>query len=187
MRQPLVLALVTITSLGLAACATPNPIQTDRTAFNFDSTFQRAAYSQPIETTFDKTVTVFREAGYALDIVDRATGQISGQRGKTGDKGASKNNDMRFVALILPGVGGGSQLALKFVQVSNVGVPVLNRTQAEVVLSQPELYAYVFRRVDDANRVMETPPAALAPISGPTSGQNGLESDILPVDPNGLN
>ncbi|MFM7008203.1 MAG: hypothetical protein ACKO0Z_02525, partial [Betaproteobacteria bacterium] len=74
MRQPLVLAFVAITSLGLAACATPNPIQTDRTVFNFDSTFQRAAYSQPIETTFDKTVTVFREAGYALDIIDRATG-----------------------------------------------------------------------------------------------------------------
>jgi len=125
MRQPLVLAFVAFTSLGLAACATPNPIQTDRTVFNFDSTFQRAAYGQPIETTFDKTVTVFREAGYALDIIDRATGQISGQRGKTGDKGASKNNDMRFVALVLPGVGGGSQLALKFVQVSNVGVPVI--------------------------------------------------------------
>ena len=77
MRQPLVLAFVAFTSLGLAACATPNPIQTDRTVFNFDSTFQRAAYSQPIETTFDKTVTVFREAGYALDIIDRATGQIT--------------------------------------------------------------------------------------------------------------
>ena len=185
MRQPLVLAFVAFTSLGLAACATPNPIQTDRTVFNFDSTFQRAAYSQPIETTFDKTVTVFREAGYALDIIDRATGQISGQRGKTGDKGASKNNDMRFVALVLPGVGGGSQLALKFVQVSNVGVPVINRTQAEVVLSQPELYSYVFRRVDGATRGMEAAPAAMAPTTG--TGQSGLESDILPVDPNGTN
>ena len=183
MRQPHVLALVTIASLGLAACATPNPIQTDRTVFNFDSTFQRAAYGQPIESTFDKTVTVFREAGYTLDIVDRATGQISGERGKTGDKGASKTHDMRFIAMVLPGAGGGSQLALKFVQVSSVGVPVLNRTKAEVILSQPELYAYVFRRVDGANRVTETPPAALAT----TAGQSGLESDILPVDPNGTN
>ena len=68
---------------------------------------------------------------------------------QTGDKGAQRSDDLRFVALILPGSGDvGSVLNLKFVQVSSVGVPVLNRAKAEVVLTQPELYAYVFSRID---------------------------------------
>ena len=66
--------LFIMTSLGALAllttgCARRDPIQTDRTAFTFDSTYQRNTYSQPIEATFDRTVTVFREAGYTLDLV----------------------------------------------------------------------------------------------------------------------
>lgn len=148
MRHLLALALVASASMGLSACARPDSIQTDRTQFTPDDTFQRKAFSQPVVLTFDKTVTVFREAGYTLDIVDRATGQISGRRGKTGDKGAQRSDDLRFVALILPGAGDvGSVLNLKFVQVSPLGVPVISRSKAEVVLSQPELYAYVFSRI----------------------------------------
>ncbi|MEY3702462.1 MAG: hypothetical protein RLZZ561_82 [Pseudomonadota bacterium] len=148
MRHLLALALIASASVGLSACARPDLIQTDRTQFTPDDTFQRKAFSQPVVLTFDKTVTVFREAGYTLDIVDRATGQISGRRGKTGDKGAQRSDDLRFVALILPGAGDvGSVLNLKFVQVSPLGVPVISRSKAEVVLSQPELYAYVFSRI----------------------------------------
>ena len=148
MRHLLALALIASASIGLSACARPDSIQTDRTQFTPDDTFQRKAFSQPVVLTFDKTVTVFREAGYTLDIVDRATGQISGRRGKTGDKGAQRSDDLRFVALILPGAGDvGSVLNLKFVQVSPLGVPVISRSKAEVVLSQPELYAYVFSRI----------------------------------------
>ncbi len=149
MRHLLALALIASASMGLSACARPGPIQTDRTQFTPDGKFQRKPYSQPVVLTFDKTVTVFREAGYTLDIVDRATGQVSGRRGKTGDKGAQRSDDLRFVALVLPGSGDvGSVLNLKFVQVSPVGVPVLNRAKAEVVLTQPELYAYVISRIN---------------------------------------
>jgi hypothetical protein len=149
MRYLLALALVASAGMGLSACARPGSIQTDRTQFTPDGTFQRNAYSQTVVSTFDKTVGVFREAGYTLDIVDRAAGQISGRRGKTGDKDAQRSDDLRFVALVLPGPDGvGSVLTLKFVQVSPVGVPVLNRAKAEVVLTQPELYAYVFSRIN---------------------------------------
>ena len=53
----------------------------------------------PIEDTFDRTVLVFKEAGYKLDVIDRATGQISGRRGATGDKGSVKDKDLKFYAL----------------------------------------------------------------------------------------
>jgi hypothetical protein len=179
--------LFIMTSLGALAllttgCARRDPIQTDRTAFTFDSTYQRNTYSQPIEATFDRTVTVFREAGYTLDLVDRATGQISGRRGKTGDKGAKSTADMRFYAIILPGTGNGSQLALKFVQVANVGVPLLNGAKAEVIMSQPELYAYVFRRVNGA-----TPTGASSGLSpaAPSEATDNVNSDLSPFDPTG--
>jgi hypothetical protein len=148
MRHLLALSLAVSASMGLSACARPDAIQTDHTRFTPDDTFQRKAYGQPVVSTFDKTVAVFRDAGYTLDIVDRATGQVSGRRGKTGDKNAQRSDDLRFVALVLPGPDGvGSILTLKFVQVSPLGVPVLNRTKAELVLAQPELYAYVFSRI----------------------------------------
>ena len=149
MRHPIALALLVAASLGATACAKPALIETDRTQFTPDDTFQRRVYSQPVVLTFDKTLTVFREAGYTLDVTDRATGQISGRRGKTGDKGAQRSGDLRFVALILPGQGEvGSVLNLKFVQVTPSGVPLLAGAKAEVILRQPELYAYVFSRIN---------------------------------------
>lgn len=177
MRRAIFLMMSSVAALGVAGCARTDAIQTDRTAFSFDSTFQKMTYSQPIETTFDRTVTVFREAGYTLDVVDRATGQISGRRGKTGDKGAKTEQGLRFYALVLPGSANSSQLALKFMQVSSMGVPVLNQTKTEMVLSQPELYAYVFRRVDDASRVAASPQGTPAG-KGPT-----LDADLLPLEP----
>ncbi len=185
MRHPFILMSLGALALVSAGCSRRDPIQTDRTAFTFDSTYQRATYAQPIEATFDRTVTVFREAGYTLEIVDRATGQISGRRGKTGDKGAKTGGDMRFYAIVLPGTGSGSQLALKFVQLASVGVPIFSGAKAEVIMSQPELYAYVFRRVDGANRdAARAPiaPPALAPVGAPAAATDGLNSDLMPFE-----
>jgi hypothetical protein len=177
--------MTSICALALFAggCARREPIQTDRTVFTYDSTYQRNNYTQPIEATFDRTTTVFREAGYTLDLVDRATGQISGRRGKTGDKGAKSTGELRFYALVLPGSGSGSQLALKFVQVANVGVPLISGAKAEVIMSQPELYAYVFRRVNGA-----TPREAAATLPAPTPaspayGTDSVNSDLTPFEP----
>ena len=181
MRRSHTILSTALLVLASAGCARNEPIQTDRAAFTFHSTYQRAGYTQPIEATFDKTVAVFRESGYVLDIVDRATGQISGRRGKTGDKGSKNQVALRFFALVMPGPGQGSQLALKFTQVASVGLPVINQTKAEVILSQPELYAYVFRRVAGApvtsdQNVMPLPPlpATAEPV------QSAVASDLAP-------
>lgn len=135
----------------LTACARTEPMQPDRSVFNIDATYQRARYDQPIAPVFDRTVAVFRDAGYRMNIVDRATGQISGQRGKMGDKGTRAETDLRFYALVLPD-GDGSQVALRIVQIASQGIPVLTQSRTEVVLNQPDLYAYIFRRIagDDA-------------------------------------
>ena len=88
--------------LALAGCAAGGAIQPDRTVFSLDNNYQRYSYAMPIEQTFDRTVAVFKEAGYKLDVLDRATGQISGRRGATGDKGSGSDKDLKFYALILP-------------------------------------------------------------------------------------
>jgi hypothetical protein len=141
-----ILAGMTLMAL-VTGCAGRAPLQPDRAVFSVDASHQRKSYAQSIETTFDRTVSVFREAGYKLDIVDRATGQISGRRGKTGDKGAINDTDLRFSALILPDRNG-SQIALRIVQIANQGVPMISASKTEIVLNQPELYAYIFRRIE---------------------------------------
>jgi hypothetical protein len=155
--------------LMVTGCANRAPLQPDRAVFNVDGSYQRKFYSQSIETTFDRTVAVFREANYKLDIVDRATGQISGRRGKTGDKGANNDTDLRFSALVLP-ERGGSQVALRIVQIANQGVPLLSQSKTEIVLNQPELYAYIFRRIESlsGNAVTMDEQADLAPMAEPT-------------------
>jgi hypothetical protein len=145
-----------IVAFVVGGCARTEAIQPDRTIFNFDSSYQRASYAQPIEKTFDRAVTIFREAGYKLDVVDRATGQISGRRGQTGDKGAATDKDLRFYALVLPDGGDGSQMALRIVQIASQGIPVLTQSRAEIVLNQSELYAYIFKRI-------ESPATHIAP------------------------
>ncbi|MBU6252616.1 MAG: hypothetical protein KGN98_05450 [Alphaproteobacteria bacterium] len=172
-----------LAGLTAAGCARNEPIQTDRTAFNFDSSYQRASFAQPIETTFDRTVKVFRESGYVLDIVDRATGQISGRRGKTADKGGRNEVKLQFFALVMPAANHGSQLALKFTQVARVGIPVISEARAEVILSQPELYAYVFRRVDSASDAVGAAPAAVSTPAAPAEGASNANADLMPADP----
>jgi len=152
----------------MTGCAGRAPLQPDRAVFNVDASYQRKIYSLSIETTFDRTVAVFRDAGYKLDIIDRATGQISGRRGKTGDKGAPIDTDLRFSALILP-EHEGSQLALRIVQIANQGIPMLSQSKTEIVLNQPELYAYIFRRIESLSgnaKVMEG-QADLEPLAEP--------------------
>ena len=83
----------------LAGCAGGSALQPDRSIFSLDNNYQRFGYVMPIEDTFDRTVLVFKEAGYKLDVIDRATGQISGRRGATGDKGSVKDKDLKFYAL----------------------------------------------------------------------------------------
>jgi hypothetical protein len=85
----------------ISACAGGAALQPDRSVFSLDSNYQRFTYFMPIEETFDRTVAVFKEAGYKLDVVDRATGQISGRRGATGDKGASSDKDLKFSTRLL--------------------------------------------------------------------------------------
>jgi len=159
--------------LMVTGCANRTPLQPDRAVFNVDGSYQRKFYNQSIETTFDRTVAVFREANYKLDIVDRATGQISGRRGKTGDKGANNDTDLRFAALILP-ERGGSQVALRIVQIANQGVPIISQSKTEIVLNQPELYAYIFRRIESLTGNTATTmdgQADLAPMEEPTPEQ----------------
>lgn len=183
MRRVQVFLSATMLALVGAGCARNEPIQTGRTAFTFDSTYQRASYAQPIETTFDRTVKVFRDSGYILDIVDRATGQLSGRRGKTADKGGRNEVNLQFFALVMPAANNGSQLALKFTQVARVGIPVISEAKAEVIMSQPELYAYIFRRVDaaaDGKPAQAAMPASTA-VSAPAA--NPVDADLMPSEP----
>jgi len=162
------------TALLVTGCAGRAPLQPERAVFSVDDSYQRKVYSQSIEATFDRTVAVFREANYKLDIVDRATGQISGRRGKTGDKGSANDTDLRFSALVLPNRGGGgSQVALRIVQIANQGVPMISQSKTEIVLNQPELYAYIFRRIESlsGNTVAMDGQADLAPMEEPTPEQ----------------
>jgi hypothetical protein len=166
-----ILAGMTVTLL-VAGCAGRAPLQPDRAVFSIDGSYQRKSYTQSIESTFDRTAAVFREANYKLEIVDRATGQISGRRGKTGDKGANNDTDLRFSALILP-ERGGSQVALRIVQIANQGVPMISQSKTEIVLNQPELYAYIFRRIESLSGTAKAADmeADLAPVVEPTPEQ----------------
>lgn len=132
----------------ISACAGGTALQPDRSIFSLDSNYQRFTYSMPIEETFDRTVAVFKEAGYKLDVVDRATGQISGRRGATGDKGASSDKDLKFYALVLP-KGADSELGVKVVQILKSGP--LGSSNAELILSDPQMYQYTFRRIENRN------------------------------------
>lgn len=137
-------------ALALTACATTSAIQPDRAIFSLDNNYQRYSYAMPIEQTFDRTVAVFKEAGYKLDVIDRATGQISGRRGATGDKGSGSDKDLKFYALILPAAqdDARSELSLKIVQVINSGgLPMVSGSRAELIVTDPQMYQYTFRRI----------------------------------------
>lgn len=167
LRGLFALALV----LPLGACAGNSAIQPDRAVFNLDGNYQRFSYALPIEQTFDNTVKVFREAGYTLDVADRATGQLSGTRGKTGDPRSANDKGLKFYALVLPAADGQSQVGVKIVQTVERGF-VVNKTRTEMIVADREMYQYLFQRI--ASVVTE-------PGLTPTGPMPGALPEALPV------
>lgn len=143
MRRGIGLALA-MACTALTGCAAGSALQPDRSIFSLDNNYQRHAYEMTIEETFDRTLSVFKEAGYKLDVIDRATGQISGRRGATGDKGSVSDKDLKFYALVLPQANG-SELSIKIVQVIKSGT--LGTSKAELIVNDPQMYQYAFRRI----------------------------------------
>jgi len=110
-----------------------------------------------IEDTFEQTVSVFKDAGYKLDVTDRATGQISGRRGASGDKRSATDKDLKFYALVLP-KGNGSELSIKIVQVIKSGA--LGTSRAELIVNDPQMYQYAFKRIENSAPEPSTKPAS---------------------------
>lgn len=160
------LGMVIIPCAILSACAGGAAIQPDRSIFSLDNNYQRYSFDMPIEDTFDRTVSVFQEAGYKLDVIDRATGQISGRRGATGTKGSRSDKDLKFYALVLPR-STGSELGIKIVQVIKSGT--LGMSKAELIVNDRQMYQYAFRRIQSDGRT------AMPPMSN-ISGQTGADA-----------
>jgi len=156
--------------LLVSSCGGGAAIQPDRSIFNLDNNYQRYGYAMPIEQTFDRTTAVFKEAGYKLDVIDRATGQISGHRGAAGDKGSISDKDLKFYALVLPSPTG-SEVGLKIVQV--IRSRALGASQAEIIVSDRNMYQFTFRRIEN---VSPPPPRMPAPAPLPAYG-----SELDPV------
>lgn len=150
----------------LTACAGGTALQPDRSIFSLDNNYQRHDFAMPIEETFDRTIAVFKDAGYRLDVIDRATGQISGRRGTTGDKGSNTDKDLKFYALVLPR-DSGSELGIKIVQVIKSGT--LGTSKAELIVNDPGMYQYTFRRIENAGAKAATPSPAPAAGELPAS------------------
>ncbi len=161
MSQRFIASLAAAALLPLAGCAGGGAIQPDRSVFSLDGNYQRCQYGYSIEDTFDRTVKVFKEAGYHLDVIDRATGQISGERGSMGALAAASDKGLKFYALVLPTSSGQSQVGVKIVQIIEHG-SVLNKSRTEIIVSDPQMYQYMFRRIDDIDMLGATGPAAPA-------------------------
>lgn len=136
---------VAILAAITTACASSGAIQPDRAIFMIDNNYQSYVSNLSIEQAFDQTVQVFREAGYRLDVIDRATGQISGRRGFSGDKGAQNDKDLKVYVIVLP-ENGKSRLKIKIVQVISSGPLGANKT--EIIVNDPDLYRYLFQRIE---------------------------------------
>lgn len=161
------LSVVLIPCAFLSACAGGAAIQPDRSIFSLDNNYQRYGFAMPIEDTFDRTVAVFQEAGYKLDVIDRATGQISGRRGATGTKGSRSDKDLKFYALVLPR-DTGSELGIKIVQVIKSGT--LGMSKAELIVNDAQMYQYAFKRIESAKRpAIATAPSGFADTSANAS------------------
>lgn len=163
MQRMMRLGAALIPVLLTTACV-GSAIQPDRAIFSLDNNYQRFSYAVPIEQTFDKTIVVFKEAGYKLDVIDRATGQLSGRRGAVGDKGSATDKDLKFYALVLP-KGEGSELGVKIVQVLKSGV--LGTSKAELIVNDPQMYQYLFRRIENVSS-QPVAPVMPAPASSAT-------------------
>lgn len=160
------LVSILMPAMLVSACAGGAALQPDRSIFSLDNNYQRHAYEMPIEETFDRTVTMFKEAGYRLDVIDRATGQISGHRGTSGDKGSKTDKDLKFYALVLPRAAG-SELGVKIVQVIKSGT--LGTSKAELIVNDPSMYQFAFRRIETFGS-QAAPAQALAP-AGSAAGE----------------
>lgn len=147
MHKSIIIAIAVATSsLALGGCAGGGAIQPDRVLFSVDGNYQRYSYNASVEDIFDNTAKVFREAGYKLDVADRATGQISGTRGKTGDKSTEDSKGLKFYALVIPTGANETQVGIKIVQVIKRG-SFISGNQTELIVSDPEMYQYLFRRI----------------------------------------
>lgn len=164
-------AIILASLMLLTGCAAGSALQPDRAVFSLDNNYQRSDYRLPIEETFDRTVAVFKEAGYRLDVIDRATGQISGQRGATGDKGSPNNKDLKFYAMVMPSGLGGSELTVKIVQViKDGGAPLFGKPKAEVIVTEPRMYQFLFRRIENVALQPASPAGYDYPDQAPLPG-----------------
>lgn len=170
--QSFVSAMIVGVCVLLSGCSAGSALQPDRSIFSLDNNYQRYFYAMTIEETFDRTVSVFREAGYKLDVIDRATGQISGRRGATGDKGSASDKDLKFYALVIPR-NGGSDLSIKIVQVIKSGT--LGASKAELIVNDPQMYQYAFRRIENS----ATPPG----VSAASPRQYATYGELSPSRP----
>jgi hypothetical protein len=159
-----------LAACSLSGCAGGSALQPDRSIFSLDNNYQRYVYAMPIEETFDRTVSVFKDAGYKLDVIDRATGQISGRRGATGDKSTDSDKDLKFYALVVPR-SGGSELSIKIVQVIKSGA--LGTSKAELIVNDPQMYQYAFRRIEN----IAAQPSAVPSTSQPQTGYGDFSSN----------
>lgn len=130
----------------LGSCAGGGAVQPDRSVFLLDGNYQRYAFNLPLEEAFDRTVRVFKEAGYRLDVADRATGQTSGERSKADEKAPSSDKGLKFYALIIPTADGQSEVAIKIVQIIKQG-SIMGGARTEIIVSDPQMYQYTFRRI----------------------------------------
>ena len=153
-------------ALALTGCATGGAtIQPDRLLFSLDSNYQRNSFAFPVEDAFDRTVRVFRESGYKLDVADRATGQISGARGRTGDRNATDQKGLKFYALVLPSGGDGSEVDVKIVQIIRRD-GVISNSETEMIVSDPQMYRYLFKRIESVTQGDELAPATVPAQAG---------------------
>lgn len=155
-------AVALVATLG--GCAGGGSVQPDRSVFSLDGNYQRYPFNLPIEEAFDRTVKVFKEAGYRLDVADRATGQISGERSKADEKAPSSDKGLKFYALIIPTTDGQSEVAIKIVQIIKQG-SIMGGAKTEIIVNDAQMYQYTFRRI--ANLDFSN-PAAQQPYSGVT-------------------
>lgn len=143
-----------LAALFISSCVSGSALQPDRAIFSLDNNYQRFFYESQIENTFESALIVFRDAGYSIDVADRATGQISGERGDSGENGSRSDKDLKFYALVIPS-GSGSELAIKIVQVLKSGA--LGTTRSELIVNDPQMYQYAFRRIENINLQNENP------------------------------
>lgn len=172
MKQKMLLPrmLAVVLTSTLTACASGGAVQPDRSVFSLDGNYQRYEYGFPIEETFDRTIKVFKEAGYRFDVVDRATGQISGERARSNDGGSNSDKGLKFYALVLPTPAGQSQVAVKIVQVIKQG-SIVGSAKTEIIVNDAQMYQYAFRRIADVDLASPTAPRPVGPAAQQAPGQ----------------